>query len=60
MVLKRHLAKHSLTPAAYREKWGLPADYPMVAPSYAKRRADLARPTGFSVRPSIEEPRSAA
>ncbi|MGV6876661.1 MucR family transcriptional regulator [Pseudochelatococcus sp. B33] len=42
--LKRHLAAHyGLTPQQYRNKWGLSADYPMVAPSYAAHRADLAR-----------------
>lgn len=46
--LKRHLrARYGLTPEAYREKWGLPLDYPMVAPNYAKARSDLARETGL-------------
>lgn len=46
--LKRHLRSHyNLTPAQYREKWGLPADYPMVAPSYAKARSRLARQMGL-------------
>jgi predicted transcriptional regulator len=46
--LKRHLrARYGLTPEAYREKWGLPHDYPMVAPNYAKARSDLARETGL-------------
>ena len=46
--LKRHLrVKYSLTPEAYRKKWGLPADYPMVAPNYAKRRSALAKKTGL-------------
>ena len=41
--LKRHLRTHyDLTPEQYREKWGLPADYPMVAPSYAEARSRLA------------------
>lgn len=45
--LKRHLrVKYDLTPEAYREKWGLPRDYPMVAPNYAKARYDLARQMG--------------
>ena len=43
-MLKRHLAVHyNLTPAAYRQRWGLPADYPMVAPNYAEQRRTLAR-----------------
>jgi len=37
-MLKRHLAGLGLTPAQYREKWKLPADYPMVAPNYAAQR----------------------
>lgn len=45
--LKRHLGKLGLTPEAYREKWGLPRDYPMVAPNYAARRSELAKKVGF-------------
>ena len=46
--LKRHLrSKYNMTPAEYREKWGLPCDYPMVAPSYAKRRSQLAKEMGL-------------
>lgn len=46
--LKRHLrVKYNMTPEAYREKWGLPRDYPMVAPNYAKRRSALAKKTGL-------------
>lgn len=46
--LKRHLrVKYNLTPEAYRKKWGLPHDYPMVAPNYAKRRSALAKKTGL-------------
>lgn len=46
--LKRHLrTKYDLTPEAYRQKWGLPADYPMVAPNYAKERSKLARQSGL-------------
>jgi predicted transcriptional regulator len=36
-----------MTPAEYRAKWGLPADYPMVAPNYAAKRAELARALGL-------------
>jgi predicted transcriptional regulator len=50
--LKRHLAKLGLTPEAYRAKWELPFDYPMVAPNYAKARSDLARSMGFGRRES--------
>ncbi len=46
--LKRHLrSKYDLTPDAYREKWGLPFDYPMVAPSYARKRSKLAKDMGL-------------
>lgn len=47
-MLKRHLKTAlNLTPEAYRERWGLPADYPMVAPNYAKRRSALAKKIGL-------------
>ncbi len=42
-TLKRHLTAHGLTPERYRAKYGLPADYPMVAPGYAARRSVIAR-----------------
>lgn len=46
--LKRHLrTRYNLSPEEYRAKWGLPRDYPMVAPNYAKARADLARQMGL-------------
>jgi predicted transcriptional regulator len=46
--LKRHLMTHyGLTPDEYREKWGLDASYPMVAPNYAKARSNLARTMGL-------------
>ena len=46
--LKRHLAtKYGLTPQAYREKWGLPTNYPMVAPNYAATRSALAKSSGL-------------
>jgi predicted transcriptional regulator len=45
--LKRHLKGRGLTPEQYREKWGLPRDYPMVAPNYAKQRSELARASGL-------------
>ena len=42
--LTRHLkTKFNLTPAEYRRKWGLSADYPMVAPNYAQKRAEMAK-----------------
>ena len=47
-TLRRHLwSAFSLTPEAYRERWGLPADYPMVAPSYAAQRSHLAKAAGL-------------
>ena len=47
-MLKRHLkTAYDMTPDEYREKWGLPRDYPMVAPSYAKHRSDLAKEIGL-------------
>jgi predicted transcriptional regulator len=50
-TLKRHLrAAYGLTPEAYRSRWGLPPDYPMVAPGYAKRRSSLARAQGLGTR----------
>jgi predicted transcriptional regulator len=46
--LKRHLrTRYDMSPEEYREKWGLAADYPMVAPNYAKQRSDLARKMGL-------------
>lgn len=46
--LKRHLMSHyGMTPEEYREKWGLAADYPMVAPAYAAQRSKLAREMGL-------------
>jgi predicted transcriptional regulator len=46
--LKRHLSsKYGLSAEAYREKWGLPADYPMVAPNYASARSQLAKKSGL-------------
>lgn len=46
--LKRHLrAKYDMSPEQYRAKWGLPPDYPMVAPNYAKARSDLAKAIGL-------------
>lgn len=45
--LKRHLAGRDLSPQQYREKWGLPPDYPMVAPNYAKARSELAKKMGL-------------
>jgi len=46
-TLKRHLATHGLTPDEYREKFGLPKTYPMVAPSYSERRRAVAKEVGL-------------
>ena len=47
-MLKRHLqSAYGITPEQYRERWGLPADYPMDAPNYAERRSTLAREIGL-------------
>jgi predicted transcriptional regulator len=49
--LKRHLRTHyNLSPEEYREKWGLPHDYPMVAPNYAAARSHLAKQMGLGTR----------
>jgi predicted transcriptional regulator len=50
-MLKRHLATaYNLTPEQYRERWGLDASYPMVAPNYAERRSSLAKQIGLGTR----------
>lgn len=47
-MLRRYLkTKFNLTPEEYIEKWGLPSDYPMIAPSYSKKRSKLAKETGL-------------
>ena len=54
--LKRHLSTHyGLTPDEYRAKWGLPADYPMVAPNYAATRSALAKTMGLGRKPKEPE-----
>ena len=56
-TLKRHLqASHGMTPDNYRQKWGLPASYPMVAPNYTSVRSGLAKQTGLGHR--LENPQS--
>ena len=51
-MLKRHLMTHyGMTPDDYRAKWGLPADYPMVAPAYAEQRRVLAKAIGLGRAP---------
>lgn len=51
-MLRRHISsEHDMSPAEYREKWGLGADYPMVAPEYAETRRDLAVKIGLGRKP---------
>ena len=51
-MLKRHLmTDHGMTPAEYRTRWNLSADYPMVAPDYAEKRRDLAKKIGLGRKP---------
>jgi predicted transcriptional regulator len=51
-MLKRHLkTAYGTTPDQYRERWGLPADYPMVAPNYAMHRSNLAKKIGLGTKP---------
>lgn len=51
-MLKRHLkTSYDLTPEQYRERWGLPSDYPMVAPNYASKRSALAKKIGLGTKP---------
>ena len=50
-MLKRHLMTHyQMTPDQYRQKWGLPTDYPMVAPNYAEQRRTLAKSIGLGTK----------
>jgi predicted transcriptional regulator len=51
-MLKRHLkTAYDMTPEQYRERWGLAADYPMVAPNYARHRSALAKKIGLGTKP---------
>jgi len=50
--MKRHLTTRGITPEQYREKWGLPRDFPMVAPNYAAARSELARKSGLGTKGS--------
>lgn len=55
-TLRRHLTTLGLTPQSYREKWGLPADYPMVAAAYHDRRSAIAKALGFGKKVVAPEP----
>jgi predicted transcriptional regulator len=60
-MLKRHLMTHyQMTPAEYRAKWGLPSDYPMVAPNYALQRKELALKIGLGRKPGVKVSAKAA
>ncbi len=60
-MLKRHLmTDHGLTPEEYRERWNLPADYPMVAPDYADKRRELAKKIGLGRKPGQKRGRKKA
>ena len=55
-MLKRHLkTAYNMTPDQYRERWGLPSDYPMVAPDYARHRSMLAKQIGLGTKPRAAE-----
>ena len=49
-TLKRHIGRHDMTPDDYRARYGLPADYPIVAPAYAARRSELAKAIGLGTK----------
>ncbi|WP_263588970.1 MucR family transcriptional regulator [Sphingopyxis sp. GC21] len=59
-MLKRHLMTHyQMSPDQYRAKWGLPSDYPMVAPAYAEKRRALAKSIGLGRKPGVRVAKSA-
>jgi predicted transcriptional regulator len=58
-MLKRHLrTAFDMSPEQYRRRWGLPADYPMTAPNYAKKRSQLAKKAGLGTRPRRKRARA--
>jgi len=60
-MLKRYLAvQYDMTPDEYRERWGLPKDYPMVAPAYAEKRRELAKTIGLGRSPNAGRGRKKA
>ena len=60
-MLKRHLkTAYNMTPDQYRQRWGLAADYPMVAPNYAEKRRDLAKKIGLGRKPGPRRGRKPA
>lgn len=58
--MRRHLTKHGLTPETYREKYGLPADYPVVTASYSAQRSELAKALGLGQQRSAQPVAQAA
>ena len=59
-MLKRHLAtRYNMTPAEYRQRWGLPDDYPMAAPAYAAMRSKMAKDLGLGRKPAATTPEPA-
>ncbi|NIJ08031.1 putative transcriptional regulator [Sphingomonas vulcanisoli] len=54
-MLRRHISQHGYTPESYRETFGLPRDYPMVAANYAEQRRALAHKIGLGRKPRVEE-----
>lgn len=50
-TLRRHLSTHGMTPEEYRERYGLKADYPMVAPNYSEQRREMAKKIGLGAKP---------
>lgn len=60
-MLKRHLAtRYNMTPEQYRQRWNLPADYPMVAPAYAEKRRELAKKIGLGRKAAPKRTRAKA
>ncbi|MFO1038218.1 MAG: MucR family transcriptional regulator [Geminicoccaceae bacterium] len=58
-MLKRHLkTRYDMTPDDYRKRWGLPDEYPMVAPNYAEQRSSLAKKIGLGTKPRARGRRS--
>lgn len=60
-MLKRHLrTAYDMSPAEYRSKWGLPSDYPLVAPNYAAKRRELAKKIGLGTNPNQKRGRKSS
>lgn len=58
-TLRRHLARHGLTPEQYRERFGLKSDYPMVSESYSNARREMAKKIGLGRKPGMTRPAGA-